>query len=116
MNAQNPETGPAASGLPSRQAAWSEAVVLLARAARLTAVFRRLFWVAAAGLGLTGMVVVYGDWEAHPGWWVGWAVVGQTWMAAAAWWALRVYGRAEELEQEAARAAPALADSLDGHR
>lgn len=74
---------------------------LRARVERLTVVFRRLFWVAAAGLALTGVAVVCGDWESRPGWWVGMAGVGQAWMVVAALWALRVYRQMETLEKAA---------------
>lgn len=99
---------------PSKSEPTGEIAVLLGQAERLTMVFRRLFWVAMAGVALTLAVVLCGDWEAHPGRCMAWASLGQTWLLGMALWAFRVYGRAEALEQ-AAQAASARGGSLDGH-
>ena len=82
-----------------------EAVALLARAARLTVVFRRLFWVAMSGLALTIAVTVFGGWDAHPIWCLGLAGLGQAWMAGVALWAFQVYAHVEKLELRAAEMA-----------
>ena len=78
-----------------------EAAVLLARAARLTRLFRWLFWTAMAGLVPTVAAVVGGNWDAHPGWCLGVAGAGQAWLLGVALWAFRVYERIETLEEAA---------------